>query len=211
MKTGRFSTLVLLLCATLLSCFAAGSALAGSLHPAAGQITCDVQAGYGQSGFGLPASFSMGDLTFGSPLPVAHELSPAERYMLAGTLGSNLPDQRPLAPWISEVEDFCLDYIAKFPELPENISPEALALAGPGEKAEEETRRATLLQSPVSGKAPRLGSASFSPGDLYVRALTQGEMLKYASMDSELSESWFGRPAEGACRELTSPVLYVRA
>ena len=41
--TGRFSTLVLLLCATLLSCLAAGSALAGSLHPAAGQITCDVQ------------------------------------------------------------------------------------------------------------------------------------------------------------------------
>jgi hypothetical protein len=174
-------------------------------------MTCDVQVNFGQSGYGLPASFSTDDLSFGSPLPAARELSAAERYMLAGTLGSNLPDQRPLAPWISEVEDFCLDYAERYPELPEIISPEALALAGPGEKAEEDTRKATLLLSPVTGRAPRLSSASFSPGDLYVRPLSRAEMLKYASMDSELRESWFGDPTAGNCRELCSPVLYVRA
>ena len=185
-----------------------GLAQSQALHPAAGQLTREVTA-LQLNSVGLSSESSMGDLTFGSLLPDPAMLNPAERYMLAGTVASNLADGRALSAWIADVEDFCLDYSIEFAELPASISRESVELLEADKEIDSEERSALLL-NPFTARPARLDCKAFAAGDLYVRPLSRAEQLHFAGLDQSLREAWYGRPGETAT-ELACPVLYVRA
>jgi len=191
------------------------TALAADDHPASGQITCDPGPAYGTADFGFPLGYSKDDLTFGGPYPTARKLTPPERYMLAGTLGSLDGAGDRLPAWITTVEDFCLDYYSLYGVLPPSVTPDGLA-ALRGVSALSLTDQALVI-NPITGEAPRLDTAQFSPGDIYVRALSREEIRYFAGRNLALKDMWingvYTDPATGSLGKvrLTSPVLYVRA
>lgn len=191
-------------------------ALAAEDHPASGQITGDPDQAYGTAGYGFPAEYSRGDLTFGSAYPAVDALMPPERYMLAGTLGVRNGDANEKLPaWITSIEEFCIEYIASMNELPSQITADTLiAIHGAGSQSSKDQ---ALLLNPITGKAPRLDAIAYSPGDLYVRALSSDEVDYYASRNLVLRDLWIngiykdldtGRSGKVS---LVSPVFYVRA
>jgi hypothetical protein len=206
--------LVVVLGATLLMIPTA--ALAVGDHPASGQITGEPDQAYGTADYGFPAEYSRGDLTFGSAYPTLDELIPPERYMLAGTLGVRNGDSNEQLPaWITSIEEFCIDYLALKNELPSQITAENLLVVH-GTSNQSSVDHALVL-NPITGKAPRLDAVMFSPGDLYVRALSPGEVEYYASRSLALRDLWtkgvYKDPVTGRTGKvsLESSVFYVRA
>jgi hypothetical protein len=207
---------LLVLCATPLLVSAAASRLIRE-HPANGQLTCEVDAAYGTEQYGLPAAWGTGDLTFGGPYPKPAELSAAERYMLAGTYASNGASGQSLAPWVEMVQQLCLDYSERAGQLPALVSPAMVATAKGVSESGLQPEQLALYLNPFNGEFPRLDAAQFSPGDLYVRTLTEDEMRRFAQLNPVLGERWL----EGQYREpgtgrlgrvsLQGGVLYIRA
>lgn len=192
------------------------AAMAVQDHPASGQITGEPDQVYGTADYGFPVEYSRGDLTFGGAYPSVDQLMPPERYMLAGTMGvPNGDGNESLPAWITSIEEFCIDYLALKSELPSQITADALiAVHGAGNQASVDH---ALMLNPITGKAPRLDAVMFSPGDLYVRALSSDEVDYYASRSLELRDLWikgtYKDPATGRSGKvsLESPVFYVRA
>ena len=193
------------------------AAIGATAHPASGQLTRDPDPEYGTQDYGYPAAYSLGDLTFGGPYPAVDELAVAERYMLAGTRAALNGSAIGLPAWISSIEDFCLDYHARFGVLPPRVTADALRALSGGEPELRTSEQQALVLNPLTGATPRLDAREFAPGDLYVRELTVEEMLHFTERNAALSEAWvYGRYREpGTDRvgrvELLGDVLYVRA
>lgn len=194
----------------------AGQALAAS-HPASGRELSELPEGYGTAEYGRPAAWSAGDLTFGGPYPRAVELTGPEHYMLAGTQPTGAGAADALPAWIDEAGEFCLDYYNYFGVMPVQLDPEAVAALRQVQGLQPSPQDRALTLNPLTGGVPRLAAAEFSPGDLYVRPLTNVELRSFAERRPELYDNWFrGRqtdPATGRTGrvELLSAVLYVRA
>lgn len=200
-----------------LAVLAAATCPSAAEHPANGRLVSDLPADYGTAAYGLPASWSRGDLTFGGPYPAAAELLPPERYMLAGTQPTAEGRTDDLPAWIESVADFCLDYYAQFSSIPDQLTAEEVQALLSLQNAKPSVVENALSINPITGTAPRVKAREFSAGDLYVRALDMDEMKYFAQRQPDLDDAWFkGRstdPVSGrvASVELLSGVLYVRA
>jgi len=190
---------------------------AAAEHPANGRLINNVPEAYGTASYGLPASWTHSDLTFGGPYPLADDLLPPERYMLAGTQPAVEGQADVLPAWIDAVADFCLDYYAVYSRLPEQLTAEEVQGLRRLQGKSISVADAALSLNPMTNAAPQLKARDFSPGDLYVRQLSNDEMRYYAQRRPALNDAWFkGRtvdPASGRVGsvELLTGVLYVRA
>ncbi|GEM_PF-2062416 len=210
-----YRTITTAVCAlAVLACAAQAPA---AEHPAGGRQVNDVSPEYGTAAYGLPASWSDGDLTFGGPYPRAIELTAFERYMLAGTQPSGPGAADALPAWIDATGQFCLEYYNYFGVLPVQLDAEAVTALRQVQGLETSSLDRALTVNPLTGAAPRLSAGEFSAGDLYVRPLTNIELRDFAQRRPELHDNWLrGRqtdPATGRSGrvELLSAVLYVRA
>ena len=77
--------------------------------------------------------------------------------------------------------------------------------------------RLERMKSPISGQYPRLDAREFSPGDFYIRPLTEDEKRHFASLSTEFEELWYEgllrNPVSGEVRAVDligNTVLYVR-
>lgn len=207
-----FRELTLSACAFALVAVAAPAFAAQ--HPVSGPAAAELPPEYGTAAYGLPSSWTSGDLTFGGPYPRAVELTAPERHMLAGPAPAA---GETLAGWIAATSEFCLDYYNYFGVLPARLDAEAVAALRQVQGTQPTPPDGWLTLSPLTGAPPRLDAAEFSAGDLYVRPLTNAELRDFAARRPELNDNWFRGfqtdPATGRTGEvkLLSAVLYVRA
>lgn len=205
----RCITMTLMLTAVILAC-TIGTA---SAHPSDGRQPRDLSAVWSPE-VGLPPEWSTGDLVFTKPKPAWQELTPAEQYIIAGTVTSPFGNES-LKPWEQEIFLFVRRYFEQYGAIPERLSPEVIRQA-PGYAGYSDARL-EVFRSPLTGEFPRLNAASFSPGDVYIRPLTPGEMQYFAQRNPVYNADWFGKGTvvdpnshDPINTELGTDVYYIR-
>lgn len=194
--------------------FCAGSALA---HPVAQYVPNEADPAYGTDGFGADPAWSYGDLTFTRPYPDAASLTPGERYILFGATSANgLPGiRRNLSPWYVDLWQLVSAIHARDGYIPAQLD-EALVRSVARDPDGVSANWVELHKSPLTGNFPRLDASSFSPGDVYIRALTESEMQHFASRVNTYNREWYmdqvrdPRSGEWVPGHLVGVVYYIR-
>lgn len=182
-------------------------------HPSDGQEPAPLPVGYGREGYGSPADWSFGDIVFYQPLPRADSLSNAERYMLAGTVGSR---SRPgMGAWRHQVFQVLAEHYQTHGRLPVELS-EAVLSSLPSFKGAS-SGLFEQFKSPITGRFPRLDSGTFSAGDLFVKVLSVDEVSTLSQRDPYLKAINYDKVALGGIdrsertsARLVTPIIYMR-
>ena len=161
-----------------------------------------------------PLTGTYGDLTFGSCQLTVSDLSPAELYILHGASGSSYGTGNCLCEWYHDIFMISNAIRSQTGSLPEQLNVEVISLAtGP----DPNTNKFDHLKSPITNEFPRLDAVTFSPGQVYMRVLTESEMYEFASMVPEYQQIWFDGEVidPDTCEvieyvKLISPVYYMR-
>lgn len=180
-------------------------------HPSDGYPARPLQSGYGEPDYGFPSSFSFNDITF-VQYPQANTLSEQEKYMLSGT--SSGPWGYALPAWYISVFQAVQTYYKKHQVIPASFSPE-MFLEFVADPSSIQQDYLDLFKSPLTGDWPLLNAQSYSPGNMYIRVLTEDEMQYYADLNPVFQELWFDgvfRKGDGTFEnvKMISNVFYVR-
>jgi hypothetical protein len=157
-------------------------------HPADGYQAKELHPYYGTEKYGLGPEYNINELYFVRPLPDPATLTETEKYVLAG-LTQDGPGHLRQAYYL-DVCDAALGYCLNTKSMPNEVSTEMLITldAEPDCISPERLERMT---SPISGQYPRLDAKDFSPGDFYIRPLTEDEKRHFASLSKEFEELWY--------------------
>jgi hypothetical protein len=151
-----------------------------------------------------------GDLTFGSCQLTVDDLTPAELYIVFGACGSSYGTGNQLLPWYHDVFMMANAIKSHTGELPSALSAESINQTVVGNS---NNSRLEHFKSPITGDFPRLDDVNFSPGQVYLRELTEPEMRQFASLSPEYQELWFDGvvtdPDTGEILEYLEPVCKV--
>lgn len=156
---------------------------------------------------GFPSEWSIGELVFAGEFPSFDTLSPTEQKMLHGAVDNQ---GRLRVFWRQEVLQFAIKYCALFGRLPEEISPEVYWSTLPPEDYGKYGRFLEVVASPITGRYPRLDAQTFSPGDLYMKVLSESEMRYIADREPGCQQAWFDKRIHGRPVELVCPPIYYR-
>lgn len=210
-----FSVMTKVLVATSVSLalafVAAGAALAG--HPSDPYETKPLPESYGTVYYGTSPDESFDDIQFTRPFPDPATLDHAERYMLAGL--NNFQGEIGRASWYDDIMRYVTAYYDHHQSVPPVLTEEVIRSVCAN--AEECTSADfDWYRSPIHGGWPRLDAREFSPGDLYVKVLSESEIDRLCVNDKIL-EALVKRgeatnPGTGVTSSvhLWSPVIYVR-
>jgi hypothetical protein len=181
--------LILTICA-IFSFMCSGPALAWTLHPAVEYTANELPAQYGTANYGLSADYNYGDLTFHAPYPDPQTLTDMERYMLGGA-HSDTPGHA-LKPWVDHVFQTVSSLHMATGEVPADLSLETLReLPVAGDQPFDPTAdHWNLFRSPITGEFPRLDAQDFSPGQVFIRELTEDEVAHFASVSPIYEQHW---------------------
>ena len=201
---------VLALLALLIVCWAtAASAHPYEDYPVIRPFDC-----YGRPGLAGSPEWNYGDITFAEAYPDPATLTDAEAYMLNGCAEYEGSDQLALASWHSLVMLYVKFHYSRFGEIPAVLTPQVCADAVGKEIADLPAGHVAQLVCPLTGDYPRLDAAGFSPGNLYVKVLSEDEMRHFAGIKKRYDDIWFKGIEEAPSGtyevKLTSPVYYVR-
>jgi hypothetical protein len=175
-------------------------------HPLDGVVPGEAFDCYGQPVY--PAEADLGDLIFSYDFTPAYDLSHAERHM------AFRPDGYP-SSWIEQVWKYTAAYFSHTGDIPAQFDP-SMGSVFRMDGSPIPTDEAEYLKSPVNGQSPRLDAQGFSPGDLYIRALTPAEVAHFAQYDPLLKTVYetgaMQNPDTGLEKEVqsASKVFYVR-
>lgn len=155
----------------------------GAGHPSSGYPARDLGGAYG----GLPAALSTGEFLFldEADRQSRAALSQPELYMLVGTSRSS--GRGGLSPWYMSVYFAASAYFQAYGVIPETLGPAELQRLYPSAPAD----RLDVYRNPLTGDWPRLNSATHSPGDMYLKVLSQNEVEWFADRHSGLRAIWF--------------------
>lgn len=188
----------------VLSCLLvlAGTAHSFAKHPAEGHPV----AGFWPEGAHFPAAeLSIGDLTFmpEEDYPDYDNLSQLEKYMMFGVLTCDLGPELALPPYYTTITTWVFKYHAAFGTVPEQLTPEIIRSIPGCEGMQDDWL--SVERNPLTGDWPRLREEEPSPGDFYMRVLTNDEINYFVSNGQQNLR----HPSGGAATR-TTPVLYVR-
>lgn len=185
-----------------------------SAHPADGYTPNDLHPAYGTLGLGEWAEWSVGDIVFTQPYPDPDTLSDIEKYMLEGTQDSWEPGVG-LGPWWQAVMNIVVAYDKAKGAIPDTLTADIVrAVSWQPDSVDADTM--ALLSNPITNQVAWLRSAEYSPGDLYVKRLSDAEIQQVGEKDPLLRDDVQGSrrdPVSGEVRmrlQLTSPVYYIR-
>jgi hypothetical protein len=148
---------------------------------------------------------SSGDITFTAPKPPVASLTPAEIYMVAGSKGSNLPGGEDLDPWVGQTIRMIMNLERVNGSLP-NVLDDSAIRSIPYYK-DWPSAELDVYRNPLTGAWPRLDAIQPSPGDMYVRKLTESEKQTFAR---KLNQEDVWMKTSGPGKHLCSPVYYHR-
>jgi len=189
-------------------------ASAAQAHPADGYTPEELSPAYGTESMGLPPEWGIGDLTFTRPYPDPAGLTAQERYIVAGARGYGPLGER-LLPWYNDVWAAVSAIYERDGSMPGMLTEELVRSVA---KNPENVSQAWVdhFRSPLTNEFPRLDAAAFSPGDVYIRTLTEAEKSHFASLLGEYDHN-FNRgemlntiTGEWVRAHLAGEVYYVR-
>jgi hypothetical protein len=167
---------------------------------------------YGRPEISYPVEWSYRDITFVEAYPDPATLSDAEKYMLRGC--SDAAGEPNGWPWLTLVMYYARLYYSRFGALPEQLTPDVCAAAYGKSVDQLPPGDLEWLVSPLTGDYPYLSAESFSPGNVYLRILTDDEMMHFASLAEWYRTAWYEGYiiSGGEKHEVTyiPPVFYIR-
>jgi hypothetical protein len=181
-------------------------------HPCLAYETNPLPDAYGTLRYGWGSEANINDLTFVKPLPSPDSLTHEERYMLAGLKNGPTTVGR-LPSWRSDLFSTVNTYYAKYHVIPDRLNEDMITnLYGARTPANLQYE---FLRSPITGEYPRLNATDFSPGDVYIRPLTDDEIQHFCKYDWMLNDlvqkHSLMDPAQGPRTvSLMGSVFYVR-
>jgi hypothetical protein len=161
----------------------------------------------------IPQEGWINGLSFRPCAKKAAQLTAAERYILAG-LQPVADRQSYPESWILKIELFTWAYYGQKHAMPVKIDQDSLAAIGL--KGDALNAAADWYKSPITGEFPRLDNPDFTPGGVYLRALTPAEARHLAQWNPQLAGLLTLRKipgnAEAAPQDafLMEPVFYYR-
>jgi hypothetical protein len=168
---------------TITSLLFVSTVASAASHPSSGYPAHDLGGAYG----GLPASLSTGDYLFleEADRQDRSQLSQSELYMLVGT--SRSAGRGGLSPWYMSVYFAASAYHQSFGQLPSTLGLAELQKLYPSAPVE----KLDVYRNPLTGQWPRLNASAHSPGDMYLKVLSQSDMAWFGERHSGLSAIWF--------------------
>lgn len=182
-------------------------------HPVDGYAPKPAPRGYGTEGYGLAPECSIGDITFTRSFPDPSTLSSEELYILSGSTNSAFG--HPLKPWRQQIRRLVQALHENLGYIPDRLT-EELVRSVVCESSQVDDLWVEQFKNPLTGEFPRLDASEFSPGDLYIRALSEQEKQHIASLIDVYYSIWYDsawfNPAEEMWEnaELSGDVYYVR-
>jgi hypothetical protein len=189
------------------------SQFAVAAHPADGHPISGV---WGDNWHYPPAELSYDDITFmeESEYPDFDSLSQLEQYMLMGVTSSAQRADAGMLPWSDTIFHLALQYYRAHGEIPEALTPDVIRTIPGHHRFGDECFE--VERNPLTGEYPRLKAAEHSPGDCYLRVLTEDEVDYFVENGlSYLRPSPHGHeldeyiPSLGSSERVT-PVCYMR-
>lgn len=183
-------------------------------HPVHGHKADPIISSMYLPGMGLPAEWSIGDITFPDSYPPLSSLTEEEKYIIVGSRSSAWRTDSGLADWAGQIYSIVSRYYEQYGKVPDVLTPEAVRSIRGLESYPEDGLCEFL--NPLTDEWPRLNAVSPSPGDVYIRPLTREEMDFYSSQVPTYRDIWFrGRQYDPECDEyidaqLTGKVFYLR-
>jgi hypothetical protein len=193
----------------MLFCWLLASGICWS-HPASGYSARELSENYGTENWGLPAQWSTDDLQFTRDFPAASSLTETEKYMLAGCSDSEYGTG--LTAWYENVYQFVCAYYSEKGSIPDTITPEAISEVYAGDTLQWAL---DVLRNPLTDAYPRLNADNPSPGDFYIRPLTDAEMQYYSTLNPWYRYVWYGKKnlisdLDAATPQRFGPVFFIR-
>lgn len=200
-KAGEMMKNLVLKCSVIaVTILWAGAAYAK--HPAEGHPID----GFWVEGSRFPsAELNQGDMTFmeEEDYPDYDALTQLEQYMMFGVKSSDLSEDKGLAPYKTTVVSLVCMFYAEYGYVPDELTPEIIRMIpGKEEKTEEQL---SVERNPLTGEWTKLKVIEHSPGDFYIRALTEDEIDFFV----DNGYRYLREPSNGNAERYT-PVLYVR-
>lgn len=160
-------------------------------HPAEGKkIPEDANALLCQQA-GVPEGWDINELTFikTGDYPTVDELTYLEIYMIAGVNWEKDGKTWGMSPWSNHVFTAVNRFYDLYGYVPEVLDEEIIHMTPGYEKATGD--KLNEFRNPLTGEWPVLNAADFSPGDMYIRPLTEEEKIHFAALNSTYDDHWF--------------------
>jgi hypothetical protein len=178
-------------------------------HPAEGQQSLPLAGEYAAGNNDRTPDWDFGEIRMTDIKPDPATLSDMERYMVAGTATSTLPNGLGLLPWKQEIWSAVVNYYDTFGTVPTELNPQVLRQIPGLANASDEFLQ--IYSNPLTGAWPRMDASTQSPGDVFIRPLTETEMRYYGTRSRTYWQEWFnGTDLHHRKRRLDGKVWYVR-
>lgn len=183
-------------------------------HPSDGYTPGDPPRAYGMATYGLSPELNLEDLTFTRPYPSPDSLTTREKYYVFGTTSG--PKGYPLDPYYLDVMSVVYSLYNVTGSIPTTLTNDLIAQSY-GQPVEQiDSMHFETLRSPFTGDYPMLNAASFTPGQFYIRVLTEDEIKHFSQYIPSLKSLYFDHaiqdPTNGNWQsaKLLGPIMYVR-
>jgi hypothetical protein len=180
-------------------------------HPAEGQPLNPLDGLYAAGNSDRTPAWDFGDIVMTGNKPEPGSLTQLEKYMVAGTSASALPNGLGLAPWKQEVWAAVAAYYRIYGKVPARLTPDALLQLPQLSSANDQFL--SIYRNPLTGEWPRLDARNPAPGDVFIKPLNPAEMRYYANMSKRYTAEWYGGADPYAAqphKRLDGKVWYVR-
>lgn len=155
---------------------------------------------------GYEDGWDINDLTFPAigESPSFDQLTFLEIYMVCGVVWEVDGRQHGLNPWSTLIYQAVEKFYEEFAYVPDILDePTLRSIPGfediPAEKLAE-------YRNPLTGDWPRMDARAFSPGDCYIRPLTEDEMVHFAGLNETYRNHWYDGQAYSLTKDEYVPV-----
>ena len=161
----------------------------------------------------LGEEWNFGDVQLALPLQTPDSLTDLEWYIVNGAETCPFSEYG-MAAWYYQIAEYVHQYYTKHGVIPEQFGPEILSMC-PG-LHHVDPRAADIYRNPFTGEWPRLDAREQSPGDVFVKILTEEEALHFAMLKPNLyaycNTHIYNHPIHGPTRikPAHKGVLYIR-
>lgn len=176
------------LCVLMTSLLLVGMPCSAAAHPYQGLQLEDIPGEYGVCQYPPEADFA--EIRFTHDFPPPETLSPAEQFVVAGSLDAPGSPDVGLQPWWQYVVLAVRSYYSKYGHVPPALSQDILEDLY-GNTVLPSPDWLEMFKSPLTDQFPRLDALQNSPGDLYIRELSEPEIADLSQYDLSLHTIYY--------------------
>jgi len=135
-----------------------------------------------------PVEWTTGDLTFVEKLPEPSSLTEEEKYIIAGSVSSAYSNKAGLAPWKAAILSIVTRHYNEYGFVPGQLTPDVIRrISGCAKMSDDQLDE---FRNPLTDEWPLIQARQHSPGDVYMRALKEDEILHFAKLNPAFEMMW---------------------